>query len=220
MIGKLVLALLVVGCVSAGSAEEYWVTWEGNDFPENEGWERDLWGPEPIRILEDGMMTLDTRETIALWDAYKMYRSLDPGPGEVFLLQWRIRVDEVTGGTDPGLWLKTDNYRSIDFYLGIDHVDLPGFVTIAEFEPWVFHTFEFRSSDMETFEFRLDGILTYEGTLLPSGYSSTVGWGDIVYGASSLATWDYVRFGIVPEPGAGLLLGFAGLAGSTRRILA
>jgi len=138
-----------------------------------------------------------------------MYRSLDPEPGEVFLLQWRVRVDEVNGGIDPGVWLKTDDYRSMDFRLAIDHVEIPQFITIAEFEPGVLHTFEFRSADMETFEFRLDGVLTYEGTMLPSGYSSTVGWGDIVYGASSLATWDYVRFGVVPEPASALLMGVA-----------
>ena len=50
--------------------------------------------------------------------------------------------------------------------------------------------------------------------------SSGVTWGAATEGASSVSTWDYVRFGVVPEPAAGLLLGLAGLAGSTRRVQA
>jgi hypothetical protein len=214
------LGLLCAVAAASASAENWTVSWEGNDFPENEGWERDLWGPAPIRFLLGGVMTEDTRQTIELWDQYKLYHSIDCGPGETFFVSWRVLVHEVIGavGVDPGVWLKTDNHRRMDFLLGVDHVQTHNFITIAEFEPGMFHTFEFRSSDMETFTFSVDGVQTYQGSLSPSAYASTLGWGDVIYGAASLANWKYVRFGVVPESSpAAFVLALAVTARRARR---
>jgi hypothetical protein len=207
-ITRCITALAILASfATAGRAEPWTVTWDGNDYPENEGWYRDLWGPPDIRTLNpDSTMTLDTRQTVELWDTYLMWRPLNPGPGETFFLTFRVRVSEITGGIDPGVWFKTDNFKSIDFLLSMDHVEIPFFITIAQFEPGVFHTFECLSSDMQTFRFFVDDQFAYEGNFLPSGYQSTMAWGDIVYGASSLATWDFLSFGVVPEVSTGLLL--------------
>ena len=53
----LVLLLFVAAAVAKPAmAEQYWVAWEGNDYPENEGWER--WNHDPDwvadRSISDG----------------------------------------------------------------------------------------------------------------------------------------------------------------------
>src|SRR5262245_3165514 len=89
--------LLLAATVSA-RAEQYWVAWEGNDYPENEGWERIVDGPGPAtRSIHEGVMTLDGRWDRQVDDYYRMDRTLDPGMGESFVLQWRVRVVEVIG---------------------------------------------------------------------------------------------------------------------------
>ncbi len=206
LLRSIALAAVLAGTAGFAHAEPWTVTWDGNDYPENEGWYRDLWGPPDIRTLNaDGTMTLDTRITPQLWDTYLMWRPLNPGPGETFFLSFRVCVSEVNGYYDPGVYFKTDNFKGIDFLLAMDHVEIPFFITIAQFEPGVFHTFECLSSDMQTFRFFVDGAFTYEGTFLADSYPPMMAWGDIVRGASSLATWDFLSFGVVPEVSTGAL---------------
>jgi hypothetical protein len=69
-------------------AEPYWIAYEGNDFPENEGWWH-IWGPEPgERWIEDSVFVLDTLRDTHIADFYvmNMWGSLDPGPGETFVM--------------------------------------------------------------------------------------------------------------------------------------
>ena len=47
--------------VIPAGAEPYWIAYEGNDFPENEGWERYVTGPPAVRWLEDGSLFVDSR---------------------------------------------------------------------------------------------------------------------------------------------------------------
>ena len=193
-------------------AEQYWVAWEGNDFPENEGWTRIVNGPQPAdRTLADGIMTMDGLADRQIDDYYRMERSIDPGPGEEFVMQWRLRVDEIIGHPlglwDPGLSLFSDDDWALTFVLGTDFIrccyedmDLP-------FEPGAFHVFEVRSWDMRTYQLWMDQVLVHIGTFWePSFESSRIQWGDYTRGSASLVDWDYFRFGVVPEPNTGLLL--------------
>ena len=76
----------------------------------------------------------------------------------------------------------------------------------ATFEPGVFHEFELRSEDMRSYDLLIDGELAMSGSFWESLSGTWVGWGDCVEGYASLSRWDYVRFGVVPEPQSLLLL--------------
>ena len=87
---------LALALTASAAAEPYWITYEGNDYPENVGWER-VWGnwdgpyqgDGAVRTLEDGVLTLDTLYDDGVVDFYKIERpgAIDPGPGELFVME-------------------------------------------------------------------------------------------------------------------------------------
>jgi hypothetical protein len=204
----LLFLILCVLVVSSASAEEYWIAYEADDFPENEGWWHIWGGGTAERRIEDGMFVLDTLHDPHIADFYQMnmYGSLDPAPGEVFVMQWRLRIDEIHG-PDIGLAIFSDDRWAVglSFEEGTVTSSFESGVS-AVFEPWVFHEFEFRSDDMQAYQLYIDGDLAMEGSFWLSLTDSKVNWGDGVQGASSLSRWDYVRFGVIPEPSCGFLL--------------
>ena len=207
---------LIVGALLLGgqiaSADEYWIAYEGNDFPENEGWWH-IWGDvRADRRIEDGSLVIDGLADIRIVDFYQMPMNgtLDPGPGETFIMQWRLRVDEVVSrrGLDPGVSVFSDDMWAVSLRFGEDRVESVFETNVrATFEPGVFHEFELRSSDMRSYQFLIDGELAINGSFWFSLIESRVGWGDVIEGARSLSRWDYVRFGVVPEPQTLLLFG-------------
>jgi hypothetical protein len=58
----------------------------------------------------------------------------------------------------------------------------------------------------------IDGQLAYNGQFEGYETSSALIWGDGCEGATSKTSWDFVRFGVVPEPAAGSVMALAGLA--------
>jgi len=215
------LAALSCAGLSVATAEQYWIAYEGNDFPENEGWERTYgdghWPPqdEPDRWLEDGALVIDTMRDPSLWEYYSVHRAIDPGPGELFVAEWRVRVDEIGGwaGYDPGVVIARDyppghavfRFDVDQFYAKEEDIWIP--VTAG-----CYHEYRFESGDMDSYDVFVDSVHVHSGvfdadTLL----SSFVTFGPGVQGGSSHSNWDFVRFGVVPEPSAGLLFGSAGL---------
>ena len=207
---QITLALISTLCAftASATAEPYWVAWEGNDFPENEGWERIVNGPQPAeRTLADGIMTMDGLADTQIDDYYRMDRLLDPEPGEEFVMQWRLRIDEVIGSplalNDPGIGVSSDEDWQLLLVFGVDFIRSFHEDVILSFEPQVFHAFEVRSSDMQSYELRMDGTTVHVGSFWePSFQQSRIEWGDATRGAASLVDWDYFRFGVVPEPAA------------------
>ncbi|MGB2825201.1 MAG: hypothetical protein WBC49_01005 [Thermoplasmata archaeon] len=193
-------------------ADQYWIAYEGNDFPEKEGWTRRWVYKEAKRWLEDGTLVIDSRESIEIADWYRKDRTgeLDPGPGETFVCQWRIRPDQVIGPWDPGVAVRSDGGWDVVFTFSVDTVystGEPG--TKLTFAPGVFHEFELRSSDMRRYELWMDGALGLTGLFRRGVGGGWLSWGDLTEGGAGLARWDYMRFGVVvPEPNTGLLLTF------------
>jgi len=217
---KLMIVLLVAGCASVAGAEPFWIAWEGDDYPENQGWTRYTRAGGAERSLENGALTLDSMADFHIVDEYLIYRPLVPGPGELFRLEWRLRVDELLGDWDPFVGVCSEDTGAVFLNHSPDGIYSTFEAVWIDVElGWVFHDFAFTSVDMASYQLHIDGQLVHTGSFM-SYPSSCVFWGDATTGPSSISTWDYVRFGIVPEPGAGLLLGVAGLAGSRRRILA
>lgn len=206
------LGFLLSALSGVSRAERYWVAWEGNDYPENEDWDRIVEGDGPAnRSLSDGIMTLDGSWSTQVADVYVMQRPVNPEAGEIFVMQWRLRVNELEGHSfypfDPGVGLFSDDDWALSFVFGLDRVR-------SDYEAWefaiaanTFHTYELRSADMRTYSLALDGENVHSGTFWePTTTRSLVGWGDALRGAASNSDWDYFRFGVVPEPTASTLL--------------
>jgi hypothetical protein len=207
---RMLTFLMALSCagLSAATAEEYWIAYEGNDFPENEGWTRE-YGDEnghgqggAERWLEDGALVLDGRRHPAIYDGYVMSRPIDPAPAEVFIMAWRLKVEEVSAYEDPTVVVFSDESWAVGFEFSETYLNSgfePG--VSVDFEPGVFHDFELRSSDMRAYALAIDGSVALNGQFVEVITASEVAWGDGVVGSASLSRWDYFRFGVVPEPG-------------------
>jgi hypothetical protein len=196
----------------AARASPYWIEYEpGNaHFPEEEGWTRHIaygYGGAQ-RWFEDGALVIDSRASLGILDYYTISRpgAIDPAPGETFLLEWRLRIDEVViDGVDLSVAIFADSKWAVGFGLGrasIRSVFEPA--VSAPFSEGALHEFSLSSTDMRSYVLYIDGQEVIDGAFWLSLDSSEVGWGDDVQGNSSLSHWDYVRFGVVPEPGFSL----------------
>lgn len=155
---------------------------------------------------------LDGRASIEIADLYNIEHPLEPGPGELFRLEWRLRVDGVLGHDDPTVSIGSYGHGVLQ--LGYSESSIYSWYegVWVGFTPGVFHDYLLTSADMLSYRLYIDGQLARTGAFVGPWYESAVMWGDGVLGASSLSAWDYARFGVVPEPTAVLLVGCAGLA--------
>ena len=219
MIRLLCFLSVLLLATSGVRADEYWIAYEGNDFPENQGGRR-IWGnqqglfqgPGATRTLNNGVLTIDSLFDTSVFDFYdrQMNGQLDPDPAELFVMQWRLKVDQVIGFTDPTVGMFSDERRVVAFDFD-ENTLFSGFESGVSIpiEPGVFHEYGLRSWDMLTYELFIDRQLVREGVFVDVVSESFVGWGDGVQGAASLSEWDYFRFGVVPEPGGALLFALA-----------
>jgi hypothetical protein len=207
---SLVLISTLCAFTATATAEPYWIAYEGNDLPENKGWNR-RWGNwegpqqgEASRTVENGILTMDSLDDDGVYDfAYlELPGQIDPGPGELFVMQWRLKVDEVIGGWfDPAVSLGSDSAGRAGFGFYRDRVESSFETNVsATFSPGMFHEYHFLSRDMLSYELHIDGELALEGEFWDGLTESFVGWGDGVQGTASRAHWDFFRFGVVPEP--------------------
>jgi hypothetical protein len=213
--GCCIVAALGMLVAQAGAAP-YWITYEGNDFPENEGWTR-YWGnwdgpyegDGAIRTVENGVLTMDSLFDTGVYDFAYVERpgQVDPGPGETFVMEWRVLVEQTVG----------EPYFDAEISLGSDDAWLLGFgmypnAVVSSFEdvtvpvqPGVFHEYRAISADMRTYGLYIDGQLALVGDFWEGLTHSRVVWGDGVQGVASRSRWDYFRVGVVPEPTSSLL---------------
>ena len=206
------LALISTLCAftASATAEPYWIAYEADDFPEDVGWRRiyrneDGWGEGGAeRSIEDGIFVLDTRRHDMICDYYKIERQMDPDPGETFAAEWRLKVDEAIRSTEVGVEIARDEppgrvrfeYMEDEIWNGPEHWSHP-------IEPHVFHIYRVESMDMVTYSLWIDGEHVHDGLFdTPVNAHSFFAFGDLWYGGAvtSLSEWDYVRFGVVPEP--------------------
>jgi hypothetical protein len=205
-------AILAFG-VSATLANQFWYTYEGNDYPEVEGpWARHTRAGGAQRSLVDGALVLDGMADWHIVDNYFVDAPFALAPGERALAEWRLLVGSVSGFADPAVGVCAGaagevllRYREDAVYSSYEGVWI-------SFTPGVFHQYVLDSPDLVTYELRIDGEVVYSGLFHGPSPQNGAAWGDATEGASSVSTWDYFRFGIVPEPSAGFVVGLAGLA--------
>lgn len=212
-----VLVVLFWLASASAAAAPYWIAWEGDDLPENQGWTRHWgsWqGPHQggaNRTLENGVLTYDSLYDGGVYDYIDMQRQLDPVPGELFVMEWRLLVEQdytVSGdpvfgaGSDTGMMLAFQVRRTEVRSTFEQGVSLP-------ITPDVFHDYRVTSADMLTYRLFVDGVERRTGSFWQGLSRSFVEWGDGTqsFAGGSLHRWDYVRFGVVPEPGPLALLG-------------
>ncbi len=210
---KTFCALLAVSALggSIALADPYWISYEGDDLPETEGWERTVYAGGDQRSIQDGTLVLDGRASIDIADFYRMPIS-DPDPGELFVAEWRVWVGDIPGYPDPGIAVTSSGHGALVLAYQEDRIYSLLEGVYIYFTPDIFHDYLLTSSDMLSYDLYIDGTFTYAGVFVGPFPQSWTAWGDTTQGASSLSYWDYVRFGVVPEPSAGLLLGSAALA--------
>ncbi len=196
-------------------ATPYEVLYDANTpgvFPEDLGWDRYTTGGGAIRTVEDGLLKLDgfASRTITdqyLWDAME---TLDPGPGELFYAEWRMRVLPGSEGSDIDVFIATDGgLRDFNLLYSTNGMRSSGDGRQVFMDMTVFHTFRLESLDMIDYAMFIDGQLAWEGFFAsPTIFSSWVIFGDGAVGATSGSHWDYFKFGVrsVPAPSALLLL--------------
>lgn len=220
---RIVAALTLLALVGGAAGEEFWCEYDAScgQFPEQVGWGRFTLGGGAQRSLEGGSLTLDSLASPSIIECYSISRPIHLSPGESFVLEWRLRVNEVDGLADPpvkpsmsvcfeGYGAGVLSYSENSLYSLFEH-------TWINFDPYVFHDYSLTTSDLLTYTLRIDGSVAYTGWLMTPSYTSGVDWGDEVTGASSLSDWDYVRFGVVPEPCGALSVISACLAGIALR---
>lgn len=212
-----VLATLALGA-TVTVASQWWVAYEGNDFPENEGWERHLYGGGADRYFQDGSLVLDGRASTSIADFYRQPLTSDPGEGEVFQAEWSVYVADLTGFADPGVAIGSHGHGSVVLVYQENRIYSLLEGVYVNFTPGLAHDYLLTSSDMfTTYSLFVDGVLAHVGVFIGPMGQSQADWGDYGQGASSLSLWDYFRFGVVPEPATGLAVGSAGLAVLFRR---
>ena len=202
------LAGLTLVAVSTAAAEPYWITYEGNDLPENEGWTRFTYNGEANRYIEDGALVIDSLHDRHISDGARMERWMDPEPGEMFVAEWRLMVASGSTGPDAGVAIaRSFEPGFVAFSAGVGQARNALDQVYWPIEPGVYHIYRFESEDMIGFRFFIDGELVQEGEFLaPSSNQSYINFGDKYDGWASLSYWDYVRFGVIPEPSTHLMM--------------
>lgn len=202
------LTLLLAACGTEAIASPYWVAYEGDDFPENVGWTRYNFGVGPAeRSITDGVFTIDSRASFQISDFYQIDRQLNPSPGEHFIAEWRLRIlsNEPATIGDAGVVIARDGEGTLAFQIGVDRITSSRENWSHPIDPLIFHTYRLESADMVQYQLWIDSSPVHTGTWdLNSLNASFFNFGDGVRGARSLQEWDFVRFGVVPEPNSGL----------------
>ena len=208
------MAGVLLGAVPAW-ASPWCVDYEGDAFPEDQGWTRVHGSIPGERWIDNGVLFIQKQPNPPTYEFYEMTfdHPVDPqGPQETFLLRWRLKVDDVIGLDDPAVGVTSDSAGANEYYrasfgFSVDRVySRFEHGVSAPIAPGVFHEYEMRSSDMRTYQLYVDSMLSMQGSFTEVFGPARVTFGQGVEGATSLAEWDYVRCAVVaPEPAGGVM---------------
>ncbi len=216
---RLIIVGVLVATAPLAAAAPWSIAYEGNDYPENEGWVRLFESTPPTRQLDDSILTLDTRPTDFDLDYYIQEPSFKTSPdaGETLVIEARLRVTDIVGLSDTFFtFIDEQSYAvSIRFYGdGVDSLLEEWPAVPVDTSQW--HTYRLESEDMRSYRLLIDGVLVQHGVFERIISSNRFGWGHDTDPSDARSEWDYVRFGVIPEPST--VLGVVGLCFMLRRI--
>lgn len=181
-----------------GLAEPYQVAYEGDVFPEQDGWDRFTSNGGVDRLIVGSVFRLSSNDFMTA-DQYDMFMNnqLNAGPDEVFYVEWRLRLCPDPGLADVKVFVGLDNgERDVSLAYSADHFTSFHDDNTVFIDTTVFHTYRIQSFDMFDYDFFVDGELAYSGFFDPPGIaSSLVNFGDCCVGQASCSEWDFFRFG-------------------------
>ena len=201
----LFLAYLV--CITSG----WIVSYEADVYPEDAGWER-VGSGGAARSLDAGSF-VQVGQVTGLLDAYQ--RSVSHFTGaEHFFIEWRVQTDAPssildTSGTSVVLSAFGTDSANYHFTITDQLVRvirsnlLP--IVFVDVEPDVPHTYRLELLAEESYAWYIDGALIDLG--IPAGAyptpASSVIWGARHDEPGYTTSWDYIRYGVIPEDGSG-----------------
>jgi hypothetical protein len=210
---KHILALLAAGlCACLVQAEPFWISYDAacGQFPEEVGWTRHTHDGGAVRSLSDGVLTLDSTASSMICDYYEMDHPITPGPGEMFVSEWRVRVVQQSGFWEALACAQADDGGVVVLGYSADHVKSWYEDWSVPIAPGIFHTYRLESTSMYDYSIWIDGSYVHDGVFdRPGPPIPFVVFGDGSYGTTpsvSLTQWDYFAFGVVPEPSSLMLL--------------
>jgi hypothetical protein len=218
------LLLLLAHGTSPGWADEFYLHYDGNDFPENEGWNRFATDPPVVRSLWDGLLGLNAYGDISTAGFYFTGPdSFSVSDGEFLRVAWRMVTNGTgSGGVSPSdvsVWIANDQQGAAVIYISpwfVTDGDYYSYEHVVAIAPREFHDYEFLSYDLRGYELYIDGALAFESGFRDHGaYSNNVSWGDTIIGMASVSAWDYVTVEVVPEPHSAVSLAAAGVVGAS-----
>jgi len=205
--------------VSAVPAYAQVVSWEGESFPETDGWERTTFCT-PERVLQDGWLcqAFQIGECGAPpggdRDTYR--RSILDFDGDPeFFLEFRVSTtgerSEIPGGAPVAVAAGSSGAVSYNFFIARDQikfirdVDLP--IWFIDVDPDISHIIrlEFYNRQPPTFRWYLDGESVDEG-LAEGPYPSVdprIVWQGRSWFLPNETRWDYLRYGVIPADASG-----------------
>lgn len=206
LMGMRACACALVACGTAtATATPYWVSYEGNDFPETEGWERIYGGGGSNRSILNGSLVLDSLASDQIYDCYFWRQQINPGAGETFVCEWRMLVVSNQGpDLDEEVTIAPDG-AGIAIGIGASSILSWREGWSMPITPAVFHSYRIESTDMLHYSLYIDDSYAMDGLWdLNSLNKSYVVFGDTFSGGTITpdSEWDYVRFGVIPEPTA------------------
>lgn len=123
------LLLALLSFASPAVAVPYWYSYDGSDFPENEGWRRRYGnedGPREggaERSIDDGVLVLDSLRHRQIFDFYEIQGIDDPDLGETFVAEWRTLISDQRDPFDNGVVIARDALPGhITFKLAADQI--------------------------------------------------------------------------------------------------
>lgn len=216
---RVAAALLLLALGSSAHADRFWTSYNADVLPENDGWTR-VFVPGAFRSVSGGVFALNSFAQPTVYDFNVRQSTAILDPGEEFALEWSARVDGYTHDT----WVMIGRgaaYGGIGVSIGFHEVQV-GETDFLPITPYQFHAYRLATSDMREFRFSIDGVESWTFTA-ETPYQSNINvlFGDWTSGSgsgvpSSHSEWDYVRFGVVPAPGA-IVTALLGAAVRARR---
>jgi hypothetical protein len=201
VLGALAMAGTVVG-------EPWWWDFEfddPNDLPpsQGDGWLR-RYQPAPFGVVHDGVLTYDSNDpqTYDFWE-YSRPGALDPGPGEVFVCEWRLHTEWVSYYGDPRVSVKSDDAWVVSLSFDVDTIHSEHEYVDIPIPPGDWHNYGLLSENMRTYELYIDGALAREGAFAHRYATSQVQWGDQWQGVASSHDWAWFRVGTLQAPLSG-----------------